>query len=384
MDNTQSRRLTVLDAARGTAMLLVCTSHFLDAYGENLRHDDLIIMFLLALTKVATPSFVLISGILLGYLHARNGDFSRLRIHLLDRALFLVTVGHILMAATFATRWGWVRAVSQSYITDTLGLCLCGGVLLLKYIQSPSQRLGLGILFYLMGWAGWNNWHSDHQLLLLLKGLFLGPDGNGGIFLLFPLVPWFGVYLIGTSVGAWLSTFRQRDLPLAGKLLVKPSLVAFGAGLFIKALLAWLQIPRSLYLPFLSLSKSPPGPLYLLTFGSAALILIGSLLVLVTSSRSNGYCVSILQRLGRNSFSVFLGQSFLYYTVIHLLAVHTSTATPLFTGFLLAASLLCIIGLSGLFERIGLTRAWTVGLPVLVEKWQTLDRRSSAASVAKG
>src|SRR5690349_4041602 len=128
MRNLPSLRLAALDAARGIAMLLVCTSHFIDVYGNTLQPDNPIVNLVLTLTKVATPTFVLVSGILLGYFHAKQENFSRLRIHLLDRAIFLITVGHLLMASSFAAKMGWLSALSHWYITDTLGFCLLGGM----------------------------------------------------------------------------------------------------------------------------------------------------------------------------------------------------------------------------------------------------------------
>src|SRR5262245_61670808 len=66
-------RLDAVDAARGTVMLLVFLSHFADAYlyplggqAAHLRER------LNLLTMMASPGFMIISGVMLGMLHARR------------------------------------------------------------------------------------------------------------------------------------------------------------------------------------------------------------------------------------------------------------------------------------------------------------------------
>jgi len=60
-----SARLEGLDGARGFAMLLVCLSHFGDAYlrplGLDREHE-----LLTDSTLAATPAFILVSGLVLG------------------------------------------------------------------------------------------------------------------------------------------------------------------------------------------------------------------------------------------------------------------------------------------------------------------------------
>lgn len=63
------RRLGAVDAARGAAMLLVCLSHFADAYvelfgyGSTYERLDLVVM-------IASPPFMLLSGAMLGFWQA--------------------------------------------------------------------------------------------------------------------------------------------------------------------------------------------------------------------------------------------------------------------------------------------------------------------------
>jgi uncharacterized membrane protein len=373
MNKACSPRLTSLDAARGMAMLLVCTAHFLDVYRATTQQENLLVTCLLVLSKIASPSFVLVSGILLGYLSkVKHEDFVQLRLHLLDRALFLVTAGHILMAASLAIKSGFVAALSRGFVTDTLGFCTIAGLLVLPYARVSSIRLLLGILLYLIGWAGWNSWHPESPLLIALRGIFLGPDENGTGIFCFPLLPWFGVYLVGTFIGDWLGTFERSNFPLAATTLAKLSAIIFGGVVLTKAVLFLLQIPHSMYLPWFSYSKSPPGPFYIMTFGSAALFLLAVLLWASRTEDARHY-LKIAERLGRNSLSVFVTQSFFYYTAFYLIMAHFYLSTFPVAILLLIGSLFCIVWLSSVFERFRLNRVWTVGLPSLAYQWSGLN-----------
>lgn len=100
-------RIAELDAARGIAMLLVCLTHFSDVhFVRSLALDGWCGMGLALVGKVATPTFVLVSGILMGYQTEAAAGAARFRMHLLVRALFLVTIGYLLIALSFTPRWG--------------------------------------------------------------------------------------------------------------------------------------------------------------------------------------------------------------------------------------------------------------------------------------
>jgi hypothetical protein len=91
-----------LDAARGFAMVLVFASHFADAYlgsaGAHRTHEAVV-----RASFAASPMFMLVSGLLLGFLFASHRDgFDRLRKKLVDRALFLLTAAHFAIVAAHA------------------------------------------------------------------------------------------------------------------------------------------------------------------------------------------------------------------------------------------------------------------------------------------
>jgi uncharacterized membrane protein len=100
VERSQSTRLVFVDAGRGFAMLFVCLSHFAFAYFSadptsvgGRTHE-----VLNAIGMVASPTFVLISGFLLGFLYRiQSGEFGPVRRRMIDRGIFLLTIGHALI-----------------------------------------------------------------------------------------------------------------------------------------------------------------------------------------------------------------------------------------------------------------------------------------------
>src|SRR5689334_17065341 len=104
-----SRRIGAIDAARGAAMLLVFFSHFGEVYfatASRMAHVTQDI------GRIATPTFVIISGIMAGYLlRSRPQDFLRIRYRLQARGLFFLVVGHLIVTISQVPRaGGWLAA----------------------------------------------------------------------------------------------------------------------------------------------------------------------------------------------------------------------------------------------------------------------------------
>lgn len=385
INNTTSARLTGFDAARGTAMLLVCVSHFLDMYflaerlppAERPQIGELVGYVVLA-CRMATPTFFLVSGLVLGYLYRTKGSqFGALRLHLLDKALFLATIGHVLIAIFTAARSGLSLSISEGYVTDTLAVCVIGSLLLLPR-TAATTRLWLGLALYLVSWTGWYFWHPDAPPLNTLKCIFLGPQEDGTTIFYFPLLPWFGVHLIGGYLGEHFSQYRSDDLywQISKRLgtLAATAVLAALATKIIYTTLADLALftPTASLLRFVSFwQKHPPGPLYLLLLGGGALFIISGLLFAERAQWIRCY-LRLAETVGRNSLLAFLLQYFVYYTVFYMLVTQTSLITPwMAVGFLLV-SLLGQLAVIAWLDRCHINHAWTVGLPRLVQSWPRL------------
>src|SRR5438045_8054482 len=88
-------RVDSLDVARGTAMLFVCLSHFASTYLAPWDNPSLspIVQWsgamAVTISMIASPTFVIVSGIVVGYLYRCNpSGMPSLRRKLIDRCLF--------------------------------------------------------------------------------------------------------------------------------------------------------------------------------------------------------------------------------------------------------------------------------------------------------
>ena len=391
-------RIVALDVARGIALLFVCFNHFLDTYSlDPHAQTNTLLLGLLEFTKMATPMFIFVSSMVLGYLcSVPHKDGPQFRFRLFDRALFVATVGHCIIAATnmylpqqdFLTALPrqYATALSRGYVTDTIAFCMIGSLLVLPYAKAAT-RVQVGIGLYLISWAGWTLWYPDNGVLLLLKGIFFGPNETGAVSSWFPLLPWFAVYLGGTSIGEWLSRFDGETLALAGEKLARRSgIVLCVAVLMYGALRLFVAVHptagvvemysriRDLVSPF---NKYPPSPWYLLVFGSAALLLIGYTIWKMGETHNERYLghlryLRILQQVGKNSLLLFMLQFVIYFQIFSLLVTRTQLVTPGRAILFLLLSLLGMAALGGLCDRLQLNRSWTVGLPALMKRWPIL------------
>ena len=94
------------------------------------------------MTRIATPSFVLISGVTLAVLFARSrSGFAATRDRLVDRGLFLILVGHpLFMVANRYMESSWADAIRVVFITDTIGAAVIVGALVIAR-AGPRTRL---------------------------------------------------------------------------------------------------------------------------------------------------------------------------------------------------------------------------------------------------
>src|SRR6185295_1076090 len=121
-----TERIVAIDAARGCAMVLVCISHvavYLSA-APDLQ------WFLLMVARVATPTFLLLSGFVIAHL-LQPGANRHVSVMLVDRGLFLLVVAHALLGLWMLPELGVLHwAFARTGITDAIGVALLSAVLL--------------------------------------------------------------------------------------------------------------------------------------------------------------------------------------------------------------------------------------------------------------
>lgn len=356
-------------------MLVVCISHFLDEVTlSHLSVSHGLIERLAAVCRIATPTFFLVSGILVGYLYRTMGDrFDALRLHVLDKALFLLTAGHLFIAVATAGKSSLLQALGVGYVTDTLALCAMVSVLFIPRLSS-TRRLYGGLALYGTCWLAWYFWKPTTPLLAALQGVLLGPQPDGTEIFFFPILPWVGIHLLGGCLGERLGCYSPGELYVcASKELVRLAACAFFVAAVVRTgyelALRFSPVPISatLYQFASPYQKYPPGPAYLLFFGGLALLLIAGMLY-GTHRRWCHSCMRIAEIVGRNSLLAFLLQYVVYYAGLHWVVTKTNLLTPVTAVLFLVLSLWALVEIIERLDRHDVQRWWTVGLPAVLER----------------
>ena len=357
-----SDRELAIDASRGAAMLLVCLSHFADGYLFPCGAVELGKMIKESCAS-ATPTFVLLSGAMAGYLHAQNpAKFSIVRAKLADRGLFLLTICHVLLVLlTSAIFGGLTEAGRVFFVTDMIAVALVAIPPLLDR-WSSRKRVLMGVLLYAASTVLSTAWHPAATPLNAFTEILLGQsaeDGSRVFRFVFPLVPWLAIYLTATAVGGHLARMLRE-----GRNLETARRFAIAGALGIAAALTMLAIrslpdgdPSPLLRRFTSpMAKIPPSPAYVgFNLGVGLLILAAALTASVL--RRGTAVLRALSLIGQASLFVFLLEYLVYDLVLFEAHLPYTAAWPL----LFMLSLGVIWPLAAIWARRGYNRHLTIG-----------------------
>jgi len=318
-------RLQTLDASRGLAMLFVCLAHVAESVAL-VSGPSRLLGRAVRVSMVASPTFMLISGMLLGYM-ATQGEarLRRFSDKLRERGLFLLTIGHALMLPPFehmADRpsdfWRFLL------ITDAIGFSLLVGPSVVRRLGARARAwLAVGLLA--LPWAIILLVPpAQSRFWFFLRTTLIGGHQRDWWLYSFPLVPWFAVYLAGTVLGERLAAARAAR----GSAAETRQLASWSAvGMIGTALVALLR--RSLRLLFPGaiplhhvlahlgspFQKHPPGPGYVLGYGTLGLAMMAGL----SWSVEHGHlprAIAALAKLGQASLAIFVLQFYLFYTAV--------------------------------------------------------------------
>jgi uncharacterized membrane protein len=321
-------RLQVLDCTRGVAMVFVCLSHFAWSAEQTLGHTKLFDA-LMTISMVASPTFLLVSGITLGYAHRQSpAAFTHFKAKLRERGVLLLTVAHWLMVPSFfymapSTH----QALRVLPITDTIGVCLLIGPPLVERFTRRSRLLiGAGVLL-----ATWliilTSAAHPGSALRVIEGALFGVERDPWWFYSFPVVPWFGLYVIGSVIGeeiSFLASEKRHDfswtfVKWAGAFTVCAIVLELASVLLITLAPERTTLVNEVSLVTNPYLKYPPAIGYFLTYSATGLIMAAITARVVES----GYFQSITRRaaeLGRSALPIFVVQSYLYYYIeLHVL-----------------------------------------------------------------
>jgi uncharacterized membrane protein len=362
-------RVRFIDAGRGSAMLFVLLSHFLEGFFPNPNGFHI---FLGDVTEVASPTFVLISGALVGFLYRVRPDaFAQLRVKLIDRGLFLLTVGHLLLlgghyAMTPTFRW--------LPITDAVGFSMLVSPWIVTRTRS-SSRLLFSAGLYATTWLVVAFWYPASAGEIIKETIFgsLKPTFYAYVF---PLLPWVSVDLAATVLGEYIAVLHVRgNHDAIGALLNRLWIGGVSSGLALAVALKGVstlwpvasgKFAEVVYGVRALHTRIPPGPVYLLFYGGLGMLLLRLCFIAErrTGNRVASVFVKYASAIGQSSLFTYVWQYYVYYTGLHLIraSLPFQWAWPAYFGL----TAVVVLGPALWWQRAGYNRFITVGYPYLV------------------
>jgi hypothetical protein len=360
-------------------MVLVCLAHFTSAWfpPTNVPGPQ---QWLAIITLVASPTFVLLSGLLLGWrFRIAPERFARFRARLLDRAIFLLTIGHLAITASQLRRMA-VAGEQPLFVvlTDVIAVALLVGPALVMRLGIRG-RLLVAAAIYSTAWGLILAWTPHGDVARLAKAVLVGlriSEGDVGGYCV-PLLPWFAVYLTATCVGHLLAGRAGQKGLLDCPLLWRVGLAAMSVAILQRLLVIDLvggNAGEHVAMLTATWQKVPPGPGYLLFNGGAGLMMVALLAQLrrvATLEVATGW----LEMVGRHSAIVFIAQFYVFSVLVPMLAPKLHVAWPV--AFASTGALM--VAFAWTWDRFGLERLVTVQ-PLLA----ALPTRAMRATLAAG
>jgi uncharacterized membrane protein len=367
----ESQRFGSIDAVRGAAMLFVFLAHFTSVYLWKTGERELA-GYLGAVGMIASPTFVIVSGMMVGFFATTNPvGFRILRIKLFDRGLFLLVAGHVLLAiAVTNASSGFAGAYRISFITDAIAVSIIVAPWLITAIKT-TPRIAVAASVFLLNWLVIVQWHPAAAGLVLVKQYLVGMAGGTGTreVVAFPIIPWFVGYLAATVLGELVGTmYANGDRKGAHQLLARIGGVSLlvaglldGATDGLRAAHAGLGWNPMWFLAMYQ--KFPPGPVYLGFFGGAGIVLLAAILEL---DRRGAFprVMNKLRQLGRASLFAFIAQYVVYVAILGRLHLPYTRLWPA----LFVLSIIVLVQGAAAWDRHDGNRFLTVGLPSLLRR----------------
>ncbi len=348
-------------------MVLVCLSHFVSAYA---RGNVTSLRSLSALTLLSAPSFMIVSGTLLGFFFAtRRQRFAEVVRSFANRGLFLLTIGRVaICGANIVWSGGIWESLKYVYITDTVAVNLILGPFLIQKMR-PKTRLGFAFGLMLVSWSVVALWTPSGWFSELIKEVMVGDYEYSYLRTLhyaFPLLPWFSLFFASTCLGEKLAEYRSgAGMAHWHAYLTKVGISSLALALLLKSIY-WIGRPGLLKLgitaadayTFTGLTqKAPPSLLYFLWYGGMGVLMIAAVFKLQDWPGFAEYS-RWASTIGRNSLFVFMLQYFVYNTFLTALHPKHLALWPLYFAF----SLVFLGVVARAWERIGGNRWLTLRL----------------------
>lgn len=377
-------RIDAIDAARGCAMVMVCLSHVRFHFDP----DSALYELLTTVTRIATPTFLLLSGFVAAYL-LRGDKSGRVGVILADRGLFLLLVAHLLLGLadldrTTPTQWVFARVS----IPDAIGVALCMAVLFRRV--SVGGLMAIGVSLCLMSWIVALTWLPQSEWALAAGRVLFNLRGASNWLTDVALLPYLGTFLIGMA----MSSHLHHALTVGEHPIIARRLITIGASTMLAAValvVAWHfgsdSLPGTLREPHVAdllrhtidpRIKWPPSPAYLLFYGGAGLLMAG-IFFAGKPAAIVGPIVRITSTIGRASLMCFVLQDWLLFVVPKIFGFRDVISVTFWLAYV--SFVLVALYVAALFwGSIRGNRFFTVGLRAL---YRRREERTHAAAAAR-
>ncbi|MEO0437421.1 MAG: heparan-alpha-glucosaminide N-acetyltransferase domain-containing protein [Pseudomonadota bacterium] len=283
-------RIDSIDILRGLVILLMMVDHVRERFYLHVRTGDPMydtiepdLFFTRLLTHLCAPVFIFLAGMSAWlYAHPANTSYRSPQSFLFKRGLVIILIEVVLY------RLVWVDSYPSFLFLQVLfaiGVCMIALGLVCRLNYWVLAILGALIVFGHnllepiqfepgeFGYVLWSVLHDPGELFEL-AGI--------RVSLSYPVLPWFGVILLGYFAGPiYQSTFdseRRRQLLIAGGFACLLLLLFLRGFNSYGETLPWHRVDSHLYslMSFLNFTKYPPSLDYLLlTLGIGLLLLAG-------------------------------------------------------------------------------------------------------------
>ncbi len=317
-----SYRLESIDLLRGLLMLLMALDHTRDFFsvptgdpGDPLTSWPALFATRW-ITHLCAPGFIALAGISVYLQRQRGKSAEQMTRMLLTRGVWL-----ILLEVTVVS-FGWAFSPSTYLqVIWAIGVSMICLGLLQRFSRAVAGAVGISILLLhnlldpirAASFDRWALlWNMIHEPLLLRYN-------SGAIFvIIYPVLPWIGVILVGYAVGPFFCMapqMRQRMAVLVGGLfLFVFSLLRLWHGYGDHRQFQHLAVPSRTVMSFLDVEKYPPSLHYVLaTFGVLLLIY-----ALFDAMATRGWMPLL------RGFLQVYGRVPLFYYVLHLYLIHSA------------------------------------------------------------
>ncbi len=337
--SSSAERIAAIDAARGVAMILVCVSHIRIHFVDTAPSLYWALTFV---SRIATPTFLLLSGFVAAYV--LSSDRADVRIRLIDRGLCVLLVGHFALNLEDLREvdpWLWI--FGRVTVTDAIGLCLIIAPLAQRF--ATGSLVVLGIACVVLSWPIAMTLAPESSLGGYAAAAFFAVRSEENALIDAAIAPYLGAFMLGMALSKYtLADLRNqrthqamRKLALYGTAALIVVALGMGGWIGLKAAGMTPSDPQTVELLRRALdprSKLPPAPAYLALYGGTGLLIAAIFL--------NAWPRSIVEpivqwtsTLGRASLMCFIVQDWILRLVPAVTGIEQKTSMAFWFAYLL-------------------------------------------------